>query len=121
MSAASAKISTPASLILSRRELSIIHTDFKPENVMLVDPVKPRVFDIQLPSSKPSAAALPGPPAAGAAAGSGAASALTKNQKKKQKRKAKKTGGAQVGLLAIVLATAMGLCAALAAAAMAVL
>lgn len=66
------------------RELEIIHTDFKPENVMLVETLQPRHWEmvVQQPTPAPSTAAA-------AAAGQ-----LTKNQKKKAKRKAKKTGSA---------------------------
>jgi ribosomal protein L12E/L44/L45/RPP1/RPP2 len=66
------------------RELEIIHTDFKPENVMLVETLQPRHWEmvVQQPTPAPSTAAA-------AAAGQ-----LTKNQKKKAKRKAKKTESA---------------------------
>ncbi|KAF6263671.1 kinase-like domain-containing protein [Scenedesmus sp. NREL 46B-D3] len=79
------------------RELQIIHTDFKPENVMLFDTLSPRHWEMQLnPVSGP-------PPPAAAAAGrvgnsSGQApsssAGLTKNQKKKAKKKAKKAAAA---------------------------
>jgi hypothetical protein len=84
------------------RELQIIHTDFKPENVMLFDTLSPRHWEMQLnPVSGP-------PPPAAAAAGRAAGSSgqapsgsasLTKNQKKKAKKKAKKAaagGSAEV-------------------------
>jgi hypothetical protein len=72
-------------LLLCCRQLSIIHTDFKPENVMLLETLQPRHWEmvVQQPTPAPSA------PAAAAAASPGQ---LTKNQKKKAKRKAKKAG-----------------------------
>jgi hypothetical protein len=86
------------------RELQIIHTDFKPENVMLFDTLSPRHWEMQLqPVNGPPPAAAAA--AAGRAAGSGGqapsgSAGLTKNQKKKAKKKAKKAaagGSAEVG------------------------
>lgn len=78
------------------RELQIIHTDFKPENVMLMETLTPRHWEMSLqPPGGSSAAAggggssAQGQPAAGTHSGS-----LTKNQKKKAKRKAKKAAAA---------------------------
>jgi hypothetical protein len=75
-------------LALCCRQLSIIHTDFKPENVMLVETLQPRHWEmvVQQPTPAPSAPA--------AAAASASPGQLTKNQKKKAKRKAKKAGAA---------------------------
>lgn len=71
-----------------RRQLSIIHTDFKPENVMLLETLQPRHWEMVVQQSTPA-------PAAAAAAGAAAIPGqLTKNQKKKAKRKAKKSGSA---------------------------
>ncbi|PSC68985.1 SRSF kinase 1 [Micractinium conductrix] len=78
----------------------IIHTDLKPENVMLTEPVKPRRSASAQGTALEAAAALaaaaaPPPPSrpskleAAVAAGQ----ALTKNQKKKLRLKAKKKGG----------------------------
>lgn len=66
-----------------RRQLSIIHTDFKPENVMLLETLQPRHWEmvVQQPTPAPAAAAAAAVPGQ-----------LTKNQKKKAKRKAKKSG-----------------------------
>jgi serine/threonine-protein kinase SRPK3 len=67
------------------RERGIIHTDLKPENVMLTDPIRPRrVPDVHSmagdtppkPSQLPPATVQP----------------LTKNQKKKLKKKKHKSG-----------------------------
>ncbi len=71
------------------REREIIHTDLKPENVLLCAPLPPPLGGRRRSSTAGGAAA----PKAGAAAAA-ANGALTKNQKKKLKRKAKK-GGAE--------------------------
>ncbi|KAG2439651.1 hypothetical protein HXX76_005001 [Chlamydomonas incerta] len=86
----------------------IIHTDFKPENVMLVEPLRDRTWVIPDPSApqpalealklaQPAAAATAAPAAAPAASGgSGGAAAssggegLTRNQRKKLKKKMKR-------------------------------
>lgn len=75
---------TPA-MCAVRRQLSIIHTDFKPENVMLLETLQPRHWEmvVQQPTPAPAAAAAAAVPGQ-----------LTKNQKKKAKRKAKKSGSA---------------------------
>jgi ribosomal protein L12E/L44/L45/RPP1/RPP2 len=69
------------------RELSIIHTDFKPENVMLLETLQPRHWEMVVQQPTPA-------PAAAAAAAGGAPGQQTKNQKKKAKKKAKKAGSA---------------------------
>lgn len=78
------------------RERQIIHTDLKPENVLLEhalpDAMRRRRSSVALSGGKGGKASAPG---GGAAAG--ASGALTKNQKKKLKRKAKKGGGADGG------------------------
>lgn len=85
------------------RERSIIHTDFKPENVMLAETLSPRRWEMTLappPSAAPRAAAAGaagGAAGAGAAAAGGAGGGLTKNQKKKAKRRAKKAAAAASG------------------------
>ena len=38
------------------RELKIIHTDFKPENVMLVEPLRERVWELPVPGQAPASA-----------------------------------------------------------------
>lgn len=79
------------------RELQIIHTDFKPENVMLFDTLSPRHWEMQLqPLSGPPPAAAGRSGGSSGQAASGSAG-LTKNQKKKAKKKAKKAaaGGSQ--------------------------
>ena len=73
--------------------LQIIHTDLKPENVMLSEVVRPTR---RRSSASVSAAALPRPPprpAGSLAADAAAGAVLTKNQKKKLKRQLKKGGG----------------------------
>eukprot|EP00195_Chlamydomonas_chlamydogama_P006321 CAMPEP_0202894760 /NCGR_PEP_ID=MMETSP1392-20130828/4082_1 /ASSEMBLY_ACC=CAM_ASM_000868 /TAXON_ID=225041 /ORGANISM="Chlamydomonas chlamydogama, Strain SAG 11-48b" /LENGTH=652 /DNA_ID=CAMNT_0049579543 /DNA_START=42 /DNA_END=2000 /DNA_ORIENTATION=+ len=101
------------------REREIIHTDFKPENVMLCDPLYERVWALpsagqlaaagrnqRLPASAAAARAgckVPTPSnssgggAAPAAAESSDTSGLTKNQKKKLKKKKKKQAKAAAG------------------------
>ncbi|KAG2502244.1 hypothetical protein HYH03_000730 [Edaphochlamys debaryana] len=81
-------------------QCDIIHTDFKPENVMLVDPLRDRTWVIPDPSQpivpQPAAPAAQQPSAAAAGTGGGAAAAaaggegLTRNQRKKLKKKLKK-------------------------------
>ena len=79
------------------RERQIIHTDLKPENVLLEHPLP----DTMRRRRSSVAGASKGGGKAGAAgagaAAAGAAAPLTKNQKKKLKRKAKKGGGAADG------------------------
>jgi hypothetical protein len=69
--------------VLPCRQLSIIHTDFKPENVMLLETLQPRRWEMVVQQPTPAPAAAAAPPGQ-----------LTKNQKKKAKRKAKKAGPA---------------------------
>lgn len=64
------------------RQLQIIHTDFKPENVMLVEPLHHRSWDL------PSLAEVKREPAPASVLAAG--QVLTKNQKKKAKRKQKR-------------------------------
>lgn len=73
---------------MSCRQLSIIHTDFKPENVMLLETLQPRHWEMVVQQQPTPAAPKPG------AAGAASPGQLTKNQKKKAKRKAKKAGAA---------------------------
>lgn len=74
-------------------QCQIIHTDLKPENVMLTEPVKPRRASPGEGGSgaaaAPAAASRPSKLDAAVAAGQ----LLTKNQKKKLRQKAKKKGG----------------------------
>lgn len=76
------------------RQLSIIHTDFKPENVMLLDTLTPRHWEMTLQPSRAPSAALGDNEVQQQQSHSGASSGLTKNQKKKAKRKAKKAAAA---------------------------
>lgn len=89
------------------RELQIIHTDFKPENVMLIEPLKDRVWELPTPGStlpapkgqgKGTAAAAGGTAATGGDGGAAgaAAGALTKGQKKALRKKAKKAAAKAV-------------------------
>ncbi|KAK9829340.1 hypothetical protein WJX72_005262 [[Myrmecia] bisecta] len=83
---------------------SIIHTDLKPENVMLTEAIRPHKWLQPVDLAGTSKAAAPAPPItpagssdcpAGSKAGqSTGGAALTKNQKKKMKRKQKKAGQA---------------------------
>ncbi|KXZ45785.1 hypothetical protein GPECTOR_50g578 [Gonium pectorale] len=78
----------------------IIHTDFKPENVMLVEPLRDRTWILPDPS-QPQPAALPQPPRPAAVpqavgssgAATGASEGLTRNQRKKLKKKLKRAAG----------------------------
>ncbi|KAL6748122.1 kinase-like domain-containing protein, partial [Haematococcus lacustris] len=83
------------------RELQIIHTDFKPENVMLVRPLRQRVWELpglpaHLLSQGPLAPPL-GPPTGPSplppthpASSAAPPPSINKNQRKKAKRRAKK-------------------------------
>ena len=88
----------------------ILHTDIKPENVMLVDTLAPRRWELELPGAGAAAggaggggggggAAANGGGAGGSGGGGGGGAALTKNQKKKAKRKQAKAaaGGGGAG------------------------
>ena len=66
------------------RELNIIHTDFKPENVMLVDTLEPRHWEMDVPVKGAAQAAVAAPTQSSGSSG------LSKNQKKKARQKAKK-------------------------------
>ncbi|GLI61516.1 hypothetical protein VaNZ11_003896 [Volvox africanus] len=73
----------------------IIHTDFKPENVMLAEPLRDRTWVIPQPTGSPSVqqVARSTPAVSGAnvpAAGSAVAEGLTRNQRKKLKKKLRK-------------------------------
>ncbi|GLC46377.1 hypothetical protein PLESTB_001768700 [Pleodorina starrii] len=72
----------------------IIHTDFKPENVMLMEPLRDRTWVIPQPTEQPNASqaarSAPAAPAAAPTAPANGAEGLTRNQKKKLKKKLKK-------------------------------
>lgn len=72
------------------RQLSIIHTDLKPENVLLLFPLDP-TKDPRNPDNVPLE--LPGPGEKPLTPQKGLSPSLSKNQKKKAKRRAKKAGG----------------------------
>lgn len=72
----------------------IIHTDLKPENVMLTQPVKPRKSDAAGGAGSAGGAAPPARPSKLEAA-LAAGQSLTKNQKKKLRAKQKKKEGAE--------------------------
>jgi serine/threonine-protein kinase SRPK3 len=83
------------------RECQIIHTDLKPENVLLVQPIDPHAGADQTARhhDQPTLAGHAAPrkdahrtPASSAGNGAGVEGGLTKNQKKKLKRKQKKRG-----------------------------
>ncbi|EFJ53238.1 hypothetical protein VOLCADRAFT_78921 [Volvox carteri f. nagariensis] len=79
----------------------IIHTDFKPENVMLAEPLRDRTWVIPQPSESPSVPqAVRSTPAASAGAAPVAATAgaegLTRNQRKKLKKKLKKAAAKKI-------------------------
>eukprot|EP00879_Flechtneria_rotunda_P012527 GHRR01013080.1.p1 GENE.GHRR01013080.1~~GHRR01013080.1.p1 ORF type:complete len:446 (+),score=175.58 GHRR01013080.1:873-2210(+) len=68
-------------------QLHIIHTDFKPENVMLMETLQPRRWEMVL---QPAATAALSSACHNQGASQQTGQALTKNQKKKAKRRAKK-------------------------------
>lgn len=72
------------------RQLSIIHTDLKPENVLLLFPLDP-TKDPRNPDNVPLE--LPGLGEKPLTPQKGLSPSLSKNQKKKAKRRAKKAGG----------------------------
>lgn len=86
---------------------SILHTDLKPENVMLVDTLAPRRWELELPPAPAPVGGVHRQAGAGggqqtgatAAGGGSSGGALSKSQKKKAKRKAKvaAAGGAAGG------------------------
>ncbi|KAK9904075.1 hypothetical protein WJX75_003847 [Coccomyxa subellipsoidea] len=85
-------------------KLNIIHTDLKPENVMLTEAIRPRKWLQPVNTAAAPARSADAPSAAPAAsnanpeghlaAAAAAGQALTKNQKKKLKKKLKKVGSA---------------------------
>lgn len=72
------------------RQLSIIHTDLKPENVLLLFPLDPSK-DPRNPDNAPTE--FPGPGEKPSTPQKVLSPSLSKNQKKKAKRRAKKAGG----------------------------
>jgi serine/threonine-protein kinase SRPK3 len=88
-----------------RRQLEIIHTDFKPENVMLCDPLNDRTWELpDLAALTPAPSARAAPPAPRItssqpqqqreASAMSVSTGMTKNQRKKAKKKAKKKAAA---------------------------
>eukprot|EP00887_Chlorella_sp_A99_P000093 scaffold16.g93.t1 len=70
----------------------IIHTDLKPENVMLKEPIKPRKAQLAAAAATAGGPAPPGGRPSKLAAAVAAGEKLTKNQKKKLKQRQKKKG-----------------------------
>jgi serine/threonine-protein kinase SRPK3 len=66
---------------------SILHTDIKPENIMLADTLTPRRWELELPPAPAPAAGGGGASGGGGGGGGAGGGGLTKNQKKKAKRK----------------------------------
>ena len=81
-------------LLFCCSELSIIHTDFKPENVMLQETLTPRHWEMAIaPPTRAAHGGSSGAKQSGVPqpqASAGDSSGQTKNQKKKAKRRAKK-------------------------------
>ncbi|KAI8472103.1 MAG: Serine/threonine protein kinase SRPK1 [Monoraphidium minutum] len=97
-----------AALDFMHGRCGILHTDLKPENIMLTDTLAPRRWEMELPPVPPPAPARPAGGGGGAqqqqqqqqqGSGDGGGGGLTKNQKKKAKRKQAKaaagSGGAE--------------------------